>query len=109
MSRHNFCFREYTETQAAPPPSLVELKVRDNQLTQDGEVLFRWRAEEEHSRHSKISEQRACRWDTQSVLGTAHRPSLQDIQEEQTNGAEAVTHFWLGAPRARYTHDLPVK
>lgn len=66
MSRHNFCFGEYTETQAAfpPTPSLVELKVRDNQLTQDGEVLFRWRAEEEHSRYSKISEQRACRWDT---------------------------------------------
>lgn len=51
--RRNFYFGEYMETQAAFFPSLVKLTGRDNHFPQDGKVLFGWRAEEEHFRHSQ--------------------------------------------------------
>lgn len=101
-----------TETQAAFFPSLVKLTVRDNHLPQDGKVFFGWRAEEEHSRHSKISEPRARRWDTQSVLRTVHRPSLQDMTFEKWKRLKeprpSLTSG-LGGPRARYIHYLSVE
>lgn len=110
--RCNFCFGEYTETQAAFSSSLVKLTVRDNHLPQDGKVLFGWRAEEEHSRHGKISEPRAQRWNTQSVLRTVHRPSLRNMTFEKWKRLKETRPSpisGLGGPRARYIHYLSVE